>query len=97
MAVAKKCDGCGKYYEDLKDNHFIYEEEGQEFLVNSFRVGNWNARTKSWDSIASAYDLCKDCGKKVTQAIFDACPELHTRKKERFIPKKDQQEKKEEQ
>lgn len=71
MAVAMQCDICGKYYEGSKENHFTYEEDGQEFLVNSFRLGNWNSKTKNWDSIVSAYDICKDCGKQITQAIFD--------------------------
>lgn len=84
MAVAKKCDVCGKFYEDLKENHFSYEEDGENYMVNSFRLGNWNARTKSWESIVSAYDICKDCGKKITQAIFDIGSELQTRKKLRY-------------
>jgi hypothetical protein len=96
MAVAKKCDMCGKYYEDLKENHFIYEEGGQDFLVNSFRLGNWNPRTKSWESIVSAYDICKDCGQAITQAIFNVGENLVTRKKERFVKKDHQEEVKKE-
>ena len=71
MAQAKKCDRCGKYYEGLPENQYQYEEDGQIFAVNSFRIGNWNARTKQWDSIVSAYDLCRECGKEITQLVFD--------------------------
>ena len=71
MAVAKKCDRCGKYYEFTPDSQYKYDEEGTEFTVNSFRLGNWNAKTKAWDSIVSAYDLCRDCAQEITEAIFN--------------------------
>lgn len=71
MAVAKKCDRCGKYYEGLPENTFSYEEDGKDFQVNSFRIGNWNAKARQWESIVSAYDLCKDCGREITEMIFN--------------------------
>jgi len=92
MAVAKKCDRCGKYYEGLPENQFRYEEDGNEYTVNSFRIGNWNARTKQWDSIISAYDLCKDCAKEITQLICET-GELRTRVPK--IPEKFQKNKEE--
>lgn len=67
MAVAKKCDRCGKYYEGTMDNSYKTEEG---FYVNSIRIGNWDARTKSWRSISSAYDLCKDCGREITECVM---------------------------
>lgn len=78
MAVAKKCDRCGKYYEGTQENTFSYEENGKIFYVDSFRMGKWNAKTKGWDNIVSAYDLCKDCGSEIAHAIF-AKGELETR------------------
>ena len=71
MAVAKQCDICGVFYEDIPEKHFTYEEDGKSFTVNSIRLGNWNPKIKGWDSIVSAYDICKDCGKELTQKIFD--------------------------
>ena len=85
MAVAKRCDRCGKYYEALPENIYSYEEDGKEFSVNSFRIGNWNAKTKQWESIVSGYDLCKDCGKELIQCVFDK-GELQTRVP-KFVPK----------
>lgn len=78
MAVAKRCDRCKKYYELTPDSQFVYEENGKNFTVNSFRIGNWNPKTKAWESIVSAYDLCKDCAKEITQTIFNV-GELETR------------------
>ena len=70
MAVAKKCDKCGKYYEATQENLYSYEENGERFFVDSIRLGKWNARTKSWDNIVSAYDLCKDCARKMAEAVL---------------------------
>jgi len=81
MAVAKKCDLCNTYYEALPENSYKYEEDGEEYIVNSFRLGNWNAKTKSWDSIVSGYDLCRKCGKAFTELIFELNPDIKTRKK----------------
>ena len=78
MAQAKRCDRCGKFYEGLPENQFSYEEDGKEYSVNSFRIGNWNPKTKQWESIVSGYDICKDCGREITQMIFDK-GELKTR------------------
>ena len=87
MAVAKKCDLCGTYYEGLQENNFNYEENGENFIINSFRLGNWNAKTKSWESIISGYDLCKKCGKKFTDLVFEINPDLVTRKKIQYQKK----------
>ena len=88
VSIVKRCDVCGR---DLNgsDDHFVYEEDGEQFIVNSLRLGNWNARTKTWDSIVSAYDICKDCGKQITQAIFnirDGENNLKSRKKT-YVPR----------
>lgn len=88
VSIVKRCDVCGR---DLNgsDDHFVYEEDGEQFTVNSLRLGNWNARTKTWDSIVSAYDICKDCGKQITQAIFnirDGENNLKSRKKT-YVPR----------
>lgn len=72
MAVVKKCDRCGKFVDaGTGERQYKYEEDGKEYTVNSFRIGNWNAKTKQWDSIVSAYDLCYECGKEITEAVFD--------------------------
>jgi hypothetical protein len=70
MAVAKKCDRCGKYYEGNIENTYSYEENGKTFYVDSIRLGKWNARTKSWDNIVSGYDLCRECGKEIAQVVL---------------------------
>lgn len=75
MAVVKKCDVCGKYYEASRDAHYKYTEEDDQnvphdYIVNSFRLGNWDPKNKCWRSIVSAYDVCKDCGREITEAIF---------------------------
>ena len=84
MAVAKKCDRCGKYYEGSIENVYQYEENGKIFYVDSVRLGKWNARTKGWDNIVSAYDMCKDCAKEITQVIF-AKGDLETRVPEKIV------------
>lgn len=72
VQMIKKCDRCGKYVDNSTgDRQFTYEEDGKKYAVNSFRIGNWNAKEKRWDSIVSAYDLCYECGQEVCQAIFD--------------------------
>lgn len=90
MAVAKRCDICHKYYEDIPEKHFTYEEDGKQFSVNSIRLGNWNPKTKGWDSIVSAYDICDTCGKKLTQTLFNLAAEadnddLKTREKQQYV------------
>lgn len=79
MAVAKRCDRCGKFYEASPENMYSYEENGEKFYVDSIRLGKWNAKTKGWDNIISAYDLCKECASDVTRALLDK-GELVTRK-----------------
>jgi hypothetical protein len=72
MAVVRKCDRCGKVVDVSSENRqYVYEEEGKNYTVNSFRIGEWDAKNKQWNSIVSAYDLCYDCGKEITEAIFN--------------------------
>lgn len=68
MAVAKRCDRCGVFFEG--NRAFKYNDGEQEFIVNSFRIGNWDQRKKIWKSIASGYDLCENCGREITDVIF---------------------------
>lgn len=72
MATVKRCDRCGAFL-DLTNGprEYKYEEDGKTYSVNSIRLGNWNPKTKQWESIVSAYDLCPSCGEEVTKAIFD--------------------------
>lgn len=71
MAVAKICDRCGAFYQRSRENTYqMPDENGDMVFVNSFRIGNWSPKTKSWLSIASAYDLCKDCAKEICDVIF---------------------------
>ena len=72
MAFVRKCDRCGKFVDaSANERQYKYEEDGKEYIVNSFRIGNWNAKTKQWESIVSAYDLCYECGKEIAEAVFD--------------------------
>ena len=68
MAQAKKCDRCGVFFEG--NQSYKYNDGEQEFIVNSFRVGNWDQRRKCWRSIASGYDLCPKCGQAVVDVIM---------------------------
>lgn len=65
-----QCDKCGKHHDGK--NQYIYRdpETGEEFVVNSFRIGAWNQKKKRWESIASGYDLCEDCARKICDVIF---------------------------
>ena len=71
MAVAKRCDRCGKYYEGRRSNQCKIIQDGEEFYINSVRIGDWNALTKQWNNLASGYDICSDCMKEIAEAIFD--------------------------
>lgn len=66
MAVAKKCDRCGKFYEGTQDRLFKTPEG---FPVNAVRLGYWDNKKKEWTHIASAYDLCNECGSKLYDAV----------------------------
>ena len=68
MAVAKRCDRCGVFYEG--NRAYKFNDGEQEFIVNSFRVGEWDQKRKVWKSIASGYDLCEKCGREITDVIF---------------------------
>ena len=62
MATAKKCDRCGRYYEG--NRNYVYTDENDvKHIINSFRIGNWDQKSKRWISIASGYDLCSKCVK----------------------------------
>lgn len=93
MAVAKKCDRCGKFYEGTRDNTYKIvetDEDGmtRDLYINSLRIGNWSTKRKSWISIASAYDLCYECGKEIADVIFDS-GELKMRMVKRDRPVKE--------
>lgn len=65
-----QCDRCGKHH-DGKDQYLYRDpESGEEFLVNSFRIGAWNQKKKRWESIASGYDICEDCARQICDVIF---------------------------
>ena len=64
-----KCDRCGKIYE--RGNSYNHVEDGKEYPVNSIRIGNWDQKNKKWISIASGYDLCPDCARKICDVIFE--------------------------
>lgn len=63
-----KCDRCGKVY-DEKDQMKIHQD-GKDFVVNSFRLGNWDQRNKRWVNITSGYDLCAKCAGEIADVIF---------------------------
>lgn len=67
MAVAKRCDRCGKFYDGSEKAFKFTDPEGVEHEINSFRIGDWDSKAKKWRSIASGYDLCYNCG----SALFD--------------------------
>lgn len=64
-----QCDRCGKQYE-WGNQYKHTDEEGQQFIVNSFRIGDWDQKNKKWKSIASGYDLCADCARGLADYIF---------------------------
>ena len=65
MAVAKRCDRCGKYYEGKRSNQCKIVQDGEDFYINSVRIGDWNALAKNWNNLASGYDICADCMKEI--------------------------------
>lgn len=65
-----QCDRCGKHH-DGKDQYIYRDpESGEEFVVNSFRIGAWNQKKKRWESIASGYDICADCARQICDVVF---------------------------
>ena len=44
---------------------------GEDFYINSVRIGDWNALAKNWNNLASGYDICADCMKEIAEVIFD--------------------------
>ena len=72
--IAKKCDRCGKFYEATRENVYLHEQQNEngceKFPINSVRIGFWDAHTRSWRYIASAYDLCPECAKEITEVIM---------------------------
>lgn len=71
MAVAKRCDRCGKYYEGKRSNQCKIIQDGDEFYINSVRIGDWNALVKNWNNLASGYDICSNCMAEIAAVIFD--------------------------
>ena len=71
MAVAKRCDRCGKYYEGKRSNQCKIIQDGDEFYINSVRIGDWNALAKNWNNLASGYDICANCMTEIAAVIFD--------------------------
>ena len=69
MAIAKKCDLCGVFYEGRDDRVFTSPEG---FKINSIRIGEWDNKNKEWVGIASAYDICEKCGSKLYEMICGA-------------------------
>lgn len=63
-----KCDRCGKQYEI--GNQYKINEDGQEFTINSVRIGEWDQKNKRWKSLASGYDLCTACSRAIADVIF---------------------------
>lgn len=65
-----QCDRCGKHHDGK--NQYLYRdlETGEEFPVNSFRIGAWNQKKKRWESIASGYDICEDCARQICDVVF---------------------------
>lgn len=72
MAVAKRCDRCGKFYEGKRSNQCKIVQDGEDFYINSIRIGDWNALAKNWNNLASGYDICADCMKEIAEVIFDS-------------------------
>ena len=71
MAVAKRCDRCGVYYEGKRSNQCKIVQDGEDFYINSIRIGDWNALAKNWNNLASGYDICSNCMKEIAETIFD--------------------------
>ena len=65
--VAKRCDRCGKFYDGSEKAFRFTDAESVEHEINSFRIGDWDSKSKKWRSIASGYDLCHNCG----SALYD--------------------------
>ena len=92
MAAAFQCGMCGKYYLASQENVFKHvevvkdEETGDDKViecpVNSFRFGCWDQKKKEWHYIASAYDLCPECARKLDDVIFGNDSKVVMKKKE---------------
>lgn len=93
MAVAKICDRCGAVYQRSREATYqMPDENGDMVFVNSFRIGNWSPKSKSWLNIASAYDLCTDCAKEICDVIF-AKGEIKMRKSKAVLEREAQRHK----
>lgn len=79
---AKKCDRCGKFYESTRENVHQHVQGEETFPVNSVRIGFWEQRHRCWRNIASAYDLCPECAKEITDVIMGGKSQMkmHMRK-----------------
>lgn len=71
MAVAKRCDRCGKFYEGGRKNQCKIIQEDETFYLNSIRIGDWNVLQKNWNAMASGYDICSECMQEIAEVIFD--------------------------
>lgn len=91
MAAARKCDRCGSYYEKGVVNMYKYEEDGVLYPVNAIRIGLWNAKIKKWKNVCLANDLCPDCAKVITEAIFECEKGENLLKTIKFEPKKEEE------
>lgn len=65
MAIAKKCDRCGKYYEPYRDNgkHNINND------VNGIAFVHIKLNDGYSGIPADGHDLCRDCLDKVIEFI----------------------------
>ena len=87
MASFKKCDRCGKLYEGKAERMF---KTPDGMYVNSVRLGNWNQKTRRWNSLASGYDLCADCASKIYDVVVGAVEsEIQMRRNDPKPEKKD--------
>lgn len=89
MATAKKCDRCGRYYEGNR-NYVHTDENDVKHIINSFRIGNWDQKSKRWISIASGYDLCSKCGEDIFNFIMGGENNNITIRKVNFVDKRAQ-------
>lgn len=73
-----KCDMCGRNYE-LGNQYKHVDGEAHEFVVNSIRLGDWDQKNKRWNSIASGYDLCSECARKICDVVFSGDSQIKMR------------------
>lgn len=74
MSLAKKCDICGKLYED-----YVIKVEGKE--VNSF-VLVCTDEVDRWSNIESANDCCPKCMRSILRHIKSIQPTVNSNNSE---------------